>query len=231
MAFVIEWDKNGERFYETGVKHGVLYVYDPENSHAQAGSHYVNGVAWNGLTGVTVSPEGADATDLYADDIKYLTMRSAENVKATIEAYTYPDEWAVCDGSAIAATGVTIGQQPRSVFGFVWTTVIGNDELMDNYGEKIHILWGCTASPSEKAYQTINDSPEAITFSWEISSTPLPCGDFKPTAYMEIDCKKANETDLAALKSMLYGTAGSGGNDPYLPMPADVVSRMSTTNS
>lgn len=227
----ITWDEAGKRFYETGTKHGVLYVFDPDDTHAVNDTHYVNGVAWNGLTGVTVSPEGADATDLYADDIKYLTMRSAENVKATIEAYTYPDEWAVCDGSAIAATGVTIGQQPRSVFGFVWTTVLGNDELMDKYGEKIHILWGCTASPSEKAYQTINDSPEAITFSWEVSSTPLPCGDFKPTAYMEIDCKKANATDLATLKGKLYGTDGAGGNDPYLPMPSQIITIMSTTNS
>ena len=228
---LIKWDEAGKRFYETGVKHGVLYIFDP-TANSNAGG-YTNGVAWNGLTGVTVSPEGADATDLYADDIKYLTMRSAENVKATIEAYTYPDEWAVCDGSAIAATGVTIGQQPRSVFGFVWTTVLGNDTEMEKYGEKIHILWGCTASPSEKAYQTINDSPEAITFSWEVSSTPVPAGgNYKPTAYMEIDCKKANATDLATLKGQLFGTdasGGSAGTDPYLPMPDAIIATMSTT--
>lgn len=222
---VLTWDAVGERRYETGTKHGVLYVYDP-TANSGAGA-YGTGVAWNGLTGVTVSPEGADATDLYADDIKYLTMRSAENVKATIEAYTYPDEWATCDGSAIVASGVTIGQQSRAVFGFCWTTVVGNDTQMDNYGEKIHILWGCTASPSEKAYQTINDSPEAITFSWEISSIPVPCGDYKPTAYMEIDTTKANATDLATLKGQLFGTSNS---DPTLPLPAAIIATMSTTN-
>lgn len=210
------WDAVGERRYETGTKKGVLY---PMSNNA-----YPLGVAWNGLTAVTVNPEGAEATDLYADDIKYLTMRSAENVKATIEAYTYPDEWAACDGSAAATLGVKIGQQPRTVFGFCWTSVVGNDTLMDNYGEIIHIMWGCTASPSEKAYKTINDSPEAITFSWEISAIAVPVGGaFKPTAYMEIDTTKANPTKLAALKKILYGDTNS---DPYLPMPADIISRM-----
>lgn len=213
---VLTWDAVGERRYETGTKKGVLY---PMSSNA-----YPLGVAWNGLTAVTVNPEGAEATDLYADDIKYLTMRSAENVKATIEAYTYPDEWAACDGSAIATQGVKIGQQPRAVFGFSWVSVVGNDTLMDNYGEIIHLMWGCTAAPSEKAYKTINDSPEAITFSWEISSIPVPVGGaFKPTAYMEIDTTKCNSDKLALLKKALYGDTNT---DPYLPMPADVISMM-----
>ena len=209
----ITWDGQGEKRYETGVRNGVLYLLD--------GASYGVGHPWNGLTGVTVSPEGADATDLYADDIKYLTMRSAENVKATIEAYTYPDEWAECDGSAWAATGVKIGQQPRSVFGFCWRTVIGNDVQLDNYGYIIHILWGCTAAPSEKAYQTINDSPEAITLSWEISSNPISVGEsFRPTAYMEIDSTKADSTLLASLLDILYG---DNSHNSSLPMPADII--------
>lgn len=216
------WDAVGERRYETGTKNGVLYL--------MTNNAYPLGVAWNGLTAVTVSPEGADATDLYADDIKYLTMRSAENVKATIEAYTYPDEWAECDGSVYAAKGVTIGQQPRKVFGFCWTTVVGNDTMMDSYGEKIHILWGCTASPSEKAYQTINDSPEAITFSWEVSTVPVPVNiqgqNFKPTAYMEIDTTKADATKLAALKTKLFGGEST---EPHLPMPAEIIGDMTVS--
>ena len=213
------WDAVGERRYETGTKNGVLYL--------MSNNAYPLGVAWNGLTAVTVSPEGAEATDLYADDIKYLTMRSAENVKATIEAYTYPDAWAECDGSAFAATGVKIGQQPRKVFGFCWVTTLGNDTLMDSYGYKIHILWGCTAAPSEKAYKTINDSPEAITFSWEISTTPVPVTiqgeNFRPTAYMEIDSTKADATKLTALKKVLYGDTNT---DPHLPLPAEIIGMM-----
>lgn len=216
------WDAVGERRYETGTKNGVLYP--------MANNAYPAGVAWNGLTAVTVSPEGAEATDLYADDIKYLTMRSAENVKATIEAYTYPDEWAECDGSAYAATGVKIGQQNRKVFGFSWVTVLGNDTEMDNYGYIIHLMWGCTAAPSEKAYKTINDSPEAITFSWEISSVPAPINiqgtNFKPTAYMEIDSTKANATKLQLLKDALYGTENTAA---YLPLPEDVISMMTVS--
>lgn len=217
----LTWDAVGERRYETGTKNGVLY---PMSSNA-----YPTGVAWNGLTGVTVSPEGAEASDLYADDIKYLTMRSAENVKATIEAYTYPDEWAECDGSANVLTGVKIGQQPRKVFGFSWVTVVGNDTEMDNYGYKIHLMWGCTAAPSEKAYKTINDSPEAITFSWEISTIPVPVtiGEganavtYKPTAYMEIDSTKVTAAKMTALKNVLYGSSNA---DARLPLPAEVIS-------
>lgn len=211
------WDAVGERRYETGTRNGVLYLLGANNT-------YGTGVAWNGLTGVTVSPEGADANDLYADDIKYLTMRSAEDVKATIEAYTYPDEWATCDGSALPVAGVKIGQQPRSVFGFSWKSVLGNDTQMDNYGYIIHILWGCTAAPSEKAYQTINDSPEAITFSWEISSIPVDVGgNFKPTAYMEIDSTKVDATKLATLETALYGDSNT---DARLPMPAEIITML-----
>lgn len=216
----LTWDAVGSRFYETGTKNGVLYLIDAQGA-------YSTGVAWNGLTAVTASPEGAEATDLYADDIKYITLRSAENFKCTIEAYTYPDEFAECDGSAVVASGVKIGQQPRKAFGFSWTSVKGNDTELDTHGEIIHLVWGCSCAPSEKAYSTINDSPEAITFSWEVNTTPVPVTNYKPTAYMEIDTTKANATDLAALKAMLYG---SENTTAYLPTPDQVIARMSTTN-
>lgn len=209
------WDAVGERLYETGTKQGVLY---PMVNNA-----YPLGVAWNGLTAVTASPEGADATDLYADDIKYLTLRAAENFKCTIEAYTYPDEWAACDGSAVVADGVKIGQQPRTMFGFSWVSTLGNDTELDNHGYIIHLVWGGSAAPSEKAYQTINDSPEAITFSWEVDTIPVEVTDHKPTAYMEIDSTKADATKLAALEAVLYGTTNG---DPHLPMPNEVIAMM-----
>lgn len=212
------WDAVGERLYETGTKHGVLYP--------MANNAYPKGVAWNGLTAVTASPEGADATDLYADDIKYLTLRAAENFKCTIEAYTYPDEWAACDGSATVADGVKIGQQPRTMFGFSWVSVLGNDTELDNHGYIIHLVWGGSAAPSEKAYQTINDSPEAITFSWEVDTIPVEVAGYKPTAYMEIDSTKANATKLAALEAVLYG---SESTEARLPMPNEVISMMTTT--
>lgn len=209
------WDAVGERFYETGTKKGVLYP--------MVNKAYPKGVAWNGLTAVTASPEGADATDLYADDIKYLTLRAAENFKCTIEAYTYPDEWAACDGSATVATGVKIGQQPRTAFGFSWVSTLGNDTELDNHGYIIHLVWGATAAPSEKAYQTINDSPEAITFSWEVDTIPVEVTDHKPTAYMEIDSTKADATKLAALEAVLYGAENT---DPRLPMPNEIITMM-----
>lgn len=214
----LTWDAVGERYYETGVKNGVLYPY--------SNNAYGTGVAWNGLTAVTASPEGAEATDLYADDIKYITLRSAENFKATIEAYTYPDEWAECDGSAVVATGVKIGQQPRKSFGFSWVTTKGNDTLLDTYGEIIHIVWGASAAPSEKAYSTINDSPEAITFSWEISTTPVPVTGYKPTAYMEIDSTKCPEAKYAAIKAKLYGGENT---DPTLPDPDWIITTVNAT--
>ena len=186
------------------------------------------------MTGVTESPAGAEATDLYADNIKYLSMRSAETFGATIEAYTYPDEFAECDGSAEIATGVKIGQQTRKTFGLCYRTVIGNDTNGNDHGYLLHLIYGCTASPSEKAYATINDSPEAITFSWEVTTTPVNVEGFKPTASLTIDSTKANATDLATLEGILYGTAaGAEGSpaavEPRLPLPDEVAEIMSTT--
>lgn len=229
MAFKIAWDQTGERLYETGVDRGVLYHLDESNK-------YTKGYAWNGLTGVTESPAGAEATDLYADNIKYLSMRSAETFGATIEAYTYPDEFAECDGSAEIATGVKIGQQSRKTFGLCYRTVIGNDVNGNDHGYLLHLIYGCTASPSEKAYATINDSPEAITFSWEVTTTPVNVEGFKPTASLTIDSTKANATDLATLEGILYGTAaGAEGTpaavEPRLPLPDEVAEIMSTTAS
>lgn len=227
MAFKIAWDQTGERLYETGVDRGVLYHLDESNK-------YTRGYAWNGMTGVTESPAGAEATDLYADNIKYLSMRSAETFGATIEAYTYPDEFAECDGSAEIATGVKIGQQTRKTFGLCYRTVIGNDTNGNDHGYLLHLIYGCTASPSEKAYATINDSPEAITFSWEVTTTPVNVEGFKPTASLTIDSTKANATDLATLEGILYGTAaGAEGTpaavEPRLPLPDEVAEIMSTT--
>lgn len=207
----LEWDKSGERFYETGTTNGVLYVQD------EAGK-YRTGVVWNGLTAVTESPSGAEPTDLYADDTKYATLRSAETFGATVEAYTYPDEFAECDGSATLMEGVYIGQQPRKSFGLSYKTRIGND-VSDNLGYKLHIVYGATASPSEKAYTTINDSPEAITFSWEMTTTPVNVEDHKPTATLIVDSTKADKEKLAALEAFLYGDAD---HEATLPTPAQV---------
>ena len=207
----LTWDASGERLYETGVKQGVLYVM---NSNV-----YGNGVAWNGLTAITESPSGAESTPLYADDIKYLDLRSTEEFGATIEAYTYPDEFAACDGSASLADGVSIGQQARKMFGLCYRTTVGNDTDGTDHGYKLHLIYGATASPSEKAYETINDSPEAITFSWEITTTPVSVTGFKPTASITIDSTKADPTCLAALEEKLYG---SESTEPTLPMPDEV---------
>ena len=214
----IEWDKTGERLYETGVKNGVLYV--------QEGGVYPKGVAWNGLTAVTESPSGAEATPLYADDIKYLNLLSAEEFGATIEAYTYPDEFAECDGSAALADGVMIGQQPRKTFGLCYRTTIGNDTNGNDYGYKLHIIYGALAAPSEKAYATINDSPEAITFSWEVTTTPVNVTGAKPTASITIDSTKATPEKLAALEDILYGKNGEPGNEPRLPLPDEIKTLM-----
>ena len=210
----IEWDKTGERLYETGVKNGVLYV--------QEGGAYPKGVAWNGLTAVTESPSGAEATPLYADDIKYLNLISTEEFGATIEAYTYPDEFAACDGSASLVDGVMIGQQARKTFGLCYRTTIGNDTNGNDYGYKLHIIYGALAAPSEKAYATINDSPEAITFSWEVTTTPVNVTGAKPTASITIDSTKADPTKLAALEDILYGKDGEPGNEPRLPLPDEI---------
>ena len=211
----LTWDASGERLYETGVKQGVLYVMDS--------NVYGNGVAWNGLTAITESPSGAESTPLYADDIKYLDLRSTEEFGATIEAYTYPDEFAACDGSASLADGVSIGQQARKMFGLCYRTTVGNDTDGTDHGYKLHLIYGATASPSEKAYETINDSPEAITFSWEITTTPVSVTGFKPTASITIDSTKADPTCLAALEAKLYGGESS---EPTLPLPDEVKTLM-----
>ena len=209
----IIWDNTGERTYETGVDHGVLYPI-------QEGGLYTKGVAWNGLTAVTESPSGAEATPLYADNIKYLNLLSAEDFGCTIEAYTYPDEFAECDGSAEIATGVYAGQQARKVFGLCYRTILGNDTDSNAHGYKLHLIYGCLASPSEKSYSTVNDSPEAITFSWEVKSTPVNVSGFKPTAVLTVDSTKVEPSKLAKLEEALYG---SESTEAKLPTPDEVV--------
>lgn len=210
MAKIV-WDETGKRFYETGVKNGVLYP--------QVAGAYPKGVAWNGLTAVTESPSGAEATPLYADDIKYLNLMSAEEFGATIEAYTYPEEFEACDGSKSLAAGVTIGQQTRTAFGLCYRTVIGNDVDGNDHGYKLHLIYGALAAPSEKAYATINDSPEAITFSWEVTTTPVNVTGAKPTATLTIDSTKVDAGKLATLEAKLYGTESE---EASLPLPDEV---------
>lgn len=220
MSTII-WDKAGEKYYETGVKNCVLY---PHN-----GTAYGKGVAWNGITSISESPSGAESTDLYADDIKYLSILSAETFGATIEAYTYPDEFMACDGTSELADGVYMGQQGRSQFGLCYRTTVGNDETQTK-GYKLHIIYGAKAAPSERAYSTINDSPEAITFSWEINTTPVSWsedGETKTTSIITIDSTKADPTKLKALEAILYGTnadseAGTEDTDPKLPTPQEI---------
>ena len=216
------WDATGSRYYETGVNHGVLY---PQNSDGT----YANGVAWNGLTGVTESPGGAEPNDLYADNIKYASIRSSETFGGTIEAYTYPEEWAECDGSYAVIPGVYVGQQSRKPFGFCYRTEVGNDtQSEEDDGYKLHIIYNATASPSEKSYETINDSPDAITLSWEISTTPIPVTNKKPTSQITIDSTKLGETQkgyLTTLENKLYGTSNS---DPTLLLPDQIISIMTT---
>lgn len=215
----LTWDKTGERLYETGVKKTVLYPVDNLGT-------YSSGVAWNGVTAITDSPSGAEASPLYADDIKYLNLISAEEYGATIEAYTYPDEFAECDGSAELTTGVVLGQQKRKMFGLSYVTTIGNDTEGDDYGYKIHLIYGAQAAPSEKSYATINDSPEAITLSWEITTTPVDVTGFKPTACITIDSTKIDAEKLKALEDILYGTDGesgsTGGTTARLPLPDEI---------
>lgn len=208
----IVWDQSGQKLYETGVKNGVLYIQN--NSGA-----YPIGVPWNGLVSVTESPSGAEASPLYADDAKYLNLVSAEEFGATLEAYTYPEEFSECDGSAEIANGIMIGQQARKTFGLVYKTTLGNDISLNDYGYKLHIIYGALAAPSEKGYQTINDSPEAITFSWELSTTPVVVTGKKPTASVTIDSTKVDPILLAAFEDILFGTVGG---DPYLPLPDEI---------
>lgn len=211
------WDQTGERLFETGVKQGVLYP--------QEGGVYPKGVAWNGLTAVTESPSGAEATPLYADDIKYLNLVSNEEFGATIEAYTYPDEFASCDGSAEIAPGVVIGQQKRKAFGLSYKTTLGNDVDSYDHGYKLHLVYGALATPTEKAYATINDSPEAITFSWEITTTPVAVKGFKPTAIVTVDSTKVEAEKLASLEEILYGT---DEQEARLPLPDEVAELLKT---
>ena len=208
----LKWDEVGERTYETGTKKGVLYPF-------KSGT-YAKGVAWNGLTGVSENPSGAEATDLYADDIQYLSLMSKEKFGATIEAYTYPDEFAECDGSAEIATGVTIGQQNRIPFGLSYVTTLGNDTENEAHGYKIHLVYGAKASPSEKGYQTMNESPEAITFSWEINTTPVEVPGHDPSATIVIDSTKVDAAKLTAFEEILYGSESA---EPRLPLPAEVI--------
>ena len=220
----VKWDQTGERLYETGVDRGVVY---PQASNGS----YPKGAGWNGLTAVTESPSGAEPTPLWANNHKYLTLMSAEEFGATIEAYTYPDEFAECDGSAELAKGVRIGQQKRKAFGFTYRTKIGNDVDGESYGYKLHLVYGALAAPSEKNRQTINEDPEATTMSWEISTTPVEVDGFEPTSHLEIDSTTADSEKLAALETILYGKdptqpEGSDGVDPRLPLPDEVATLM-----
>ena len=225
--FNIEWDQVSERLFETGTDRGVLY---PFNKTSKA---YDNGVAWNGLTGVTETPSGAEPTALYADNIKYLTLMSNEDMGGTITAYMYPDEWKACDGSADLEDGITIGQQPRATFGLCYRTRIGNDTEGDGYGYKLHLIYGCLASASERAYSTVNDSPEAIEFSWEFTCTPVDVAGFKPTAIVTIDSTKVDASKLKSFEEILYGKAATSeeAHDavlPRLPLPAEVLAHFKT---
>ena len=211
--FKLAWNQIGTKTYETGVDRGVLYV------RAEDGT-YPEGVAWQGVTNISESPSGAEPTPLYADNIKYLNLMSVEELGATIEAYTYPDKFAECDGSAELSKGVSIGQQSRKTFGLCYRTVLGNDAVGNEYGYKIHIIYGALASPSEKGYETINDSPDAITFSWELTTTPVEVSGFKPTASVTIDSTKCDAAKFKELEEILYGT---GETEARLPLPDEII--------
>ena len=212
----LEWDKSGEKLYETGVKNCALYVF--------RNNAYDKGIAWNGITGITESPSGAEASPLYADDIKYLNLISNEDFGATLEAYTYPKEFEECDGTAEISNGVSIGQQNRKTFGLVYKTTLGNDVDGNSYGYKIHVIYGCLAAPSEKAYASINDSPEAITFSWELSTTPVEVNGFKPTSTITIDSTKIEAEKLKKLEDKLYG---SETGEATLLLPNEIMALLS----
>lgn len=218
MAQILSWDAIGERFYETGVDHGVLYIPD-------ASGVYLNGVSWNGLVSVTESPSGAESNKQYADNIPYLDLFSAEEFAATLEAFTYPDEFNQFNGLGEPTPGLTIGQQNRKTFGLSYRTKVGNDVDGDDHGYKLHLVYGLKASPSESQYQTQSDSPEPITFSWELSSTPAPVTGFKPTSIMVVDSRTAPATELAALEVLLYGD-NVGPTNPKLPTPDEVIAAL-----
>ena len=214
----LEWDKTGERLYETGIDHGVLYPYASGAPGA--------GVAWNGLTSVTESPSGAESNPQYADNIKYLNLRSAEEFGGTIEAFTYPEEWGECDGSKSPSKGVYFGQQTRKMFGLAYRTKLGNDTDGDDYGYILHLVYGATASPSERQYQTINDSPEPVTFSWEFDTQAVAVEGYKPVAHIEINSKLVDAQKLAAFEKKLYGDTDT---EPSLPLPAEVLALFPAT--
>ncbi|HCI29287.1 MAG TPA: hypothetical protein DE117_03755 [Fervidobacterium sp.] len=213
---VLTWDSLGERFYETGVDHGVLYI-------ANASGVYDKGYAWNGLVSVTESPSGAESTAQFADNIKYLNLVSAEEFSATIEAFTYPEEFGQCDGSASPQDGILIGQQQRKMFGLSYRTLLGNDVDGQEYGYKLHLIYGAQAAPTEKSYSTVNDSPEPITFSWEVTTTPMTVTGYKATSFISINSTKVDADALADLEDLLYGTAGSPGTVAKLPTPDEVI--------
>lgn len=218
----LKWDVATKRTYETGVKNCVLYLQDAEGAYPQ-------GVAWSGITAINENPTGADANDIYADDIKYLTLRASEQFEASIEAYTYPDEFAQCDGTAEPVPGLKLGQQTRKPFGLVYKTTIGNDTEFDDYGYKIHIIYNATVSPSDRSYQTINDSPEAISFSWDLKTTTIPVDGYKALSNIVIDSTKVDETKLAALEDILFGKDGDGstGKVASLPLPDAIIAALS----
>ena len=215
---VLTWDKTGERLYETGVDHCALYLYDKTNG-------YKPGVAWSGVTSITETPSGADTTDLWADNIKYASLRATETFEASIEAYMYPDEWLQCDGQAELVPGVNLGQQTRKTFGLAYRTKIGTNEDSEA-GYKLHIIYGATASPSERAYSSVNDSPEAITFSWDLSTTPVSVTGAKDVSNIIIDSTKVDAEKMKKLENALYGTSEEGG-DPYLPLPDELKTLLS----
>lgn len=218
------WDAIGDRIYETGTKKGVLYLPNEDGEYNTA-------VAWNGLTGFSEEPDGGDANDIYADDIKYLSLRATENFKGTITAYTYPDEFAACDGSGTLIPGVMVGQQSRKPFGFSYVSTIGNDTDFDAHGYKIHLIYGCSVSPSSKDYQTINDSPEAIEFSWELDTIPVNVTGHKPTAHITIDSTKVTAAQLKAIEDTLYGTDETSGKMPLPDKVAEIMQAASGTGN
>lgn len=221
----ITWDNIGERLYETGTNKGVLFVQDDQGA-------YAGGVAWNGLTSVKQSPDGAEPNPIYADNIKYLELTSAENFKGSIDAFTYPEEFAECDGSAeiLAGSGIYAGQQPRKAFGLVYSTVVGNDTLKEAYGEKMHFVYNATVAPSERAYETINETPAAITFSWAFTTVPVNVDDVpalkRPTAYLCVDSTKTTPETFSAIQDLVYGTTE---DEPMMPTIAELVALVTTT--
>lgn len=216
---LIKWDESGKKFYETGVDHAVLY---PQISDGT----YPKGVAWNGIISITQSPSGAESNPQYADNIKYLNLLSLEEFGGSIEAFTYPEEFAVCDGTAELEVGIMVGQQARKPFGLCYRTILGNDTLGESYGYKLHFIYGALASPSERQNQTINESPEALALSWDFTTTPVPVTGFKPTAYVVLDSTKVNALDLAALEAILYGAKGTPDTAGRLPLPDELATLM-----